>query len=177
MWFHFSSFEWISPFMTYRRTPNHDPNQYLLNNSITAGRPLFSCAQAALWMVQSVWLSVRPSLTPFSLCSHHCFIMKFSGVITMPKMMSMQKIKSEVRGQGHRDQTQFIRSRTVTPVRMHRWWWNHAQSLCFSRSSVKFQGHTGQKIAVYEPNWEFPDCNSSLNAPMALKWCTKLNIV
>ena len=38
----------------------------------------FSCDQAALWMVQSVCLSV----TPFSQCSHHCIIMKFSGVIT-----------------------------------------------------------------------------------------------
>ena len=48
---------------------------------------------------------------------------------------------------------------------------------CFSKSSVKFQGHTGQKITIFDPNLEFPDCNSSLNSPMALKWCTKLNIV
>ena len=43
---------------------------------------IFSCDQAALWMVQSVHPSVRPSVTPFWLCSHHCIIMKFSGVIT-----------------------------------------------------------------------------------------------
>ena len=63
---------------------------------------IFSCDQAALWMVRSVrlavclsvylavclsvCLSVRPSfclsVTPFWLCSHHRIIMKFSGVIT-----------------------------------------------------------------------------------------------
>ena len=42
-------------------------------------------------------------------------------------------------------------------------------SYCFSMSSVKFQGHTRQKIADFDPNWAFPDCNSSLNSPMALK--------
>ena len=47
---------------------------------------------------------------------------------------------------------------------------------CFSRSSVKFQGHTGQKIADFDPNRAFLDCNSSLNSPMALKWCTKLDV-
>ena len=29
---------------------------------------------------------------------------------------------------------------------------------CFSRSSIKFQGHTGQNITDFDPNWEFPDC-------------------
>ena len=33
-------------------------------------------------MVFSVRLSVRPSVTPFWLCSHHRIIMQFSGVIT-----------------------------------------------------------------------------------------------
>ena len=45
---------------------------------------------------------------------------------------------------------------------------------CFSRSSVKFQGHTALKIVQFDPNWAFPDCNSSLNSPMAMKCCTKL---
>ena len=42
----------------------------------------FSCDQAALWMVFSVRPSYRPSVTPFSLCSHHHIIRKFSGIIT-----------------------------------------------------------------------------------------------
>ena len=45
---------------------------------------------------------------------------------------------------------------------------------CFSRSSVKFQGHTALKIVEFDPNWAFPDSNSSLNSPMAMKCCTKL---
>ena len=39
----------------------------------------------------------------------------------------------------------------------------------FSRSSIKIQGHTGDKIADFEPNWVFPDCNSSLNSPMVFE--------
>ena len=45
---------------------------------------------------------------------------------------------------------------------------------CFSRSSVKFQGHTALKIIEFDPKWAFPDCNSSLKSPMAMKCCTKL---
>ena len=77
------------------------------------------------------------------------------------------------------------RFRTVSPAWIHWWLWNNAQSLkqqkevsySFSRSSVKSQGHTGQKIADFDPNWVFPDCNSSLIAPMDLKWCTKLDVL
>ena len=45
---------------------------------------------------------------------------------------------------------------------------------CFSRSYIKFQGHTALKIVDFDPNWAFPDCNSSLNSPMAMKCCTQL---
>ena len=47
---------------------------------------------------------------------------------------------------------------------------------CFSRSYVKLQGHTALKIVEFDPNWAFPDCNSSLKSPMATKWCTKLEV-
>ena len=54
--------------------------------------------------------------------------------------------------------------------------WSNIEEVpyCFSRSSVKFQGHTWQKITDFDQNWVFPDCNSSLNSLMAMKWCTKL---
>ena len=77
----------------------------------------------------SVRLSVRLSVTPFSPCSHHRIIMKFSGVITM--------VKSDVhaKGQGQRSKvkvtevnTQLSRFRTLTPVWIHIWQWNHAHS-------------------------------------------------
>ena len=45
---------------------------------------------------------------------------------------------------------------------------------CFSRSYVKLQGHTAKKIVDFDPAWAFPGCNSSLNSPMAMKCCTKL---
>ena len=47
---------------------------------------------------------------------------------------------------------------------------------CFSRSSVKFQGHTALKIVEFDLDWAFPDCNSSLNSPIATKWCKKLKV-
>ena len=54
--------------------------------------------------------------------------------------------------------------------------WNSKEEMPyrFPRSSVKFQGHTALKIVEFDPNWEFPECNSSLNSPMAMKCCTKL---
>ena len=58
---------------------------------------------------------------------------------------------------------------------MHRAWSSIVEvPYCFSRSYVKFQGHTAVKIVEFDPNWAFPDCNSSLNSPMAMKCCTKL---
>ena len=138
-----------------------------------------------LWVCSYWKTSVSLSVTPFSPCSHHRIIMKFTGVITM--------VKSDVhaKGQGQRSKvkvtevnTQLSRFRTLTPVWIHIWQWSHAHSwkqhrrgaYCFSRSSVKFQGHTALKIVEFDPNWAFPDCNSSLKSPMATKWCTKLEV-
>ena len=45
---------------------------------------------------------------------------------------------------------------------------------CFARSSIECQGCTALKFFEFDPNWPFPDCNSSLNSPMAMKYCTKL---
>ena len=47
----------------------------------------------------------------------------------------------------------------------------------FSRSSLKFQGHTDRKkIVTFDPDCAFPDCYSSFNSPVATKWPTKLEI-
>ena len=60
---------------------------------------------------------------------------------------------------------------------MHKAWISLEElPYCFSRSFVKFQGHTALKIVKFDPNWAFPDCNSSLKSPMATKWCTKLEV-
>ena len=58
---------------------------------------------------------------------------------------------------------------------MHKAWSSIEEvPYCLSRSSVKFQGHTALKTVEFDPNLAFPDCNSSLNSPMAMKCCTKL---
>ena len=58
---------------------------------------------------------------------------------------------------------------------MHRAWSSIVEvPYCFSRSYVKFQGRTALKFVEFDPNWAFPDSNSSLNSPMAMKCCTKL---
>ena len=58
---------------------------------------------------------------------------------------------------------------------MHRAWSSIVEvPYCFSRWYVKLQGHTALKIVEFDPNWAFPDCNSSLNSPMSMKCCTKL---
>ena len=68
---------------------------------------IFSCDQAALWMVQSVRLSVCPSVCP-SVCLSHLFdyvpitlsSWNFQELLPVTKVTSMQKVK--VKGQGHR---------------------------------------------------------------------------
>ena len=143
----------------------------------------FTCDQAALRTFLSARPSVRPSVTPFSQCSPHRIIMKFSGVITNDRS------DVHAKSQGQRSKvkvtevkTQFSCFWTVIPVWIMILWWNDAQSLmllrkgalnCFSRSPVKFQGHTAKKIVDFDSKWAFPDCNSSLNSLMAMKWCTK----
>ena len=58
---------------------------------------------------------------------------------------------------------------------MHRAWSSIVEVPYFlSRSYVQFQGHTALKIVEFDPNWAFPDSNASLNSPMAMKCCTKL---
>ena len=78
--------------------------------------------------------SVHPSVTPFSLCSHHPIIMKWSRVITNDK----SDIHAKVKGQRSKVKvtevkTQLSHFRTVTPVWIHIWWWNDAQSLMLLR--------------------------------------------
>ena len=58
---------------------------------------------------------------------------------------------------------------------MHRPWSSIVEvPHCFSRSNVKFQGHTALKIVKFYRNWAFLDSNASLNSLMVMKCCTKL---
>ena len=85
----------------------------------------------------------------------------------------------------HRIFTHIWRFRTVTLVWIHRWLWNDAQSLkqyrrgalwCLKVINQISRSH-GTKIDNFDPNWAFPDCNFNLNSMMALKRCTKLDVV
>ena len=130
------------------------------------------------WSSPSVCLSVRLSVTPFWLSSHHHIVMKFSGVITNDKSDVHKK------GQGQRSKvkvtevnTKLNRFRSVTPVWIHIWWWNDAYSLMMlRRGALLFFKVIRLKNIEFDPDWAFPDCNSSLNSPMATKWCTKLEV-
>ena len=62
--------------------------------------------------------------------------------------------ESRVSGYSWRSQLEFTDGYEM----MHKAWSNiEGVPYCFSRSSVKFQGHTGEKIADFDPNWVFPD--------------------
>ena len=129
---------------------------------------LAATKQLSLWMIfMSFCPSVRPSVKPLWLCSHHRIIMKLSGVITRDQG------KVHAKGQGQRSKgkitevtTQLNRFRTVTPVWIHIWWWNNAYSLImlrkgallYSRSCVKFQGHASiftqiRRFRTVTPVW------------------------
>ena len=98
------------------------------------GKFLAATKQLYEWYFLSVCPSVCLSVTPFWLCSHHCIIMKFSGVITKDQG------NVHAKGQGQRSKvkvtevtTQLNRFRTVTPVWIHVWWWNDTYSLMLLR--------------------------------------------
>ena len=157
---------------------------------------LFSCDQAALRTLLSVCLSACPShrfhyvsITVSSwnfqelLLMRDVMSMKFSGVITNDRR------NVHAKGQGQRSKVkdtevkiQLSRFRTVSPVWIHIRWWNDAQSfmllrrgaLLFFKVIRQIPSSQGYKIE-FDPNWTFPDCNSSLNSPMTTNWCTKLD--
>ena len=146
---------------------------------------IFSCYQAGLWMVFSVHLSICPSVChAFSLCPSMYHHEIFSSYYQWPNWGPCKRSRSRSKVKVTDVKTQLNCFLTITPVWIDIWWWNDAQSLmmprwgpfCFSRSSIKFQGHTDKKNVDFDPNWAFPDCNSSLKSPMATKWCTKLEV-
>ena len=149
------------------------------------------------WYFLSVCPSVCPSVTPFLLCSHYRIIMKFSGVITRDQG------KVHAKGQGQRSKVKVTevttqlhgaKNRQIWPrlgvsglqlqfeftngyEMIHKAWSSiEKMPYCFWGSSVKFLGHTAKKIVDFDPNWAFPDCNSNLNSPKGMKWCTKLEV-
>ena len=110
---------------------------------------VFSCDQVALRTLLSACSSVCPS--HIWQCSCHLIILKFSGIITIDRR------DVHAKGQGQRSKIKvtevipFSRFRTVTDQfeftysnkMMHKaWCCSEEVPYSFSRSSVKFQGHT-----------------------------------
>ena len=134
---------------------------------------VFSWDQAALWMVQSVRPSVWHSFfTMFPSSYHHGIIISYSQG---QKWCPCKRSTAEIKGQGYRGQNKLSPNLGVsgtlqfeftdTYEMMHKAWIGiEAVPYYFSRSSVKFQGHTGRTIDDFDPNLAYPDCNSSFNS-------------
>ena len=126
----------------------------------------------------SVFLSVP--VTHFSLCSPHGIIMKFSGVITNDRSDVCAKFQGErSKVKATEVKTQVSRFETIIPVWFHIRWWNDV----LERYPIDFQGHLSnfkvtrlKKIVDFDPNWALPDCISTLNSKMAMKWCKKIEV-
>ena len=78
-----------------------------------------------------------------------------------------------------------MRFRTVTPVWIDRWLWNDTLSLkqprsgalLFFRIICQISRSHRTKSVDFDPNLAFPDCDSSLNWPMAMKWSSKEQVL
>ena len=131
----YSSAEQLSNMSIIFRETNIEQSWQSLGstNGVLQYQDIFSCDQAALWMVQSVRLSVCLSvchtfLTMFPLSYHHeIFRSYYLWQKWCPCKRSRSKVKvTEVT-------TQLNSFQTVTPVWIHIWWWNDADSLMMLR--------------------------------------------
>ena len=114
--------------------------------------PFFSCDQAALRMVQSIRLSVCPSHL-FHYVSIIISSWNFHELLPLTEVMFMQKVEVRVqRSRSQRSKPNLAVSRLLLQFEfangdkmMHKAWCSIGElPHSLSRSSVKFQGHTGQ---------------------------------
>ena len=174
-----SRFRTVTPVWIQIRWWN-DAQSFML---LRRGALLFLAATKQLneWYFPSVCLSVCYTFLTMFPSSYH----QFSGVITNDRS------DVHAKSQGQRSKvkvtevnTQLSHFQTVTPVWIHIWWWNDAQSLMLLRRGAllffkvihQISRSEGSKNRRIWPKLAFPDCNSSLNSPMATKWCTKLEV-
>ena len=121
-------------------------------HDINGAIPSVATKQLCEWFSPSLHPSAHVSVTPFSLCFHHRIIMKL--LLPMTEVMFMQEVK--VRGQRSKVnitevKTQFSCFWTITPVWIHIWWWNDAQSLMFLK--IVFQGHLSNFKVTQLKKW------------------------
>ena len=93
----------------------------------------FSCDQAALWMV------VCPCVRPSACLSHlFAYVPIIASSLNLQELLPMTgDVNAEVKRSKVKItevNTQLSRFRIVTPVWIHIWWWNDAQSLTLLRT-------------------------------------------
>ena len=133
--------------------------------------------------------SVRPSV-----CLSHLF--HYVPIIVSSwnfhRVITNDQGKVHAKGQGHRSKVKVTEVttpincfRTVTPVWIHKWWWNHAYNLMLLRRGALLffkvirqvsRSHASKNRRIWPKLAVSGLCNSSLNSPMATKWCTKLEV-
>ena len=138
--------------------------------------------------------SVRPSVCPsvrLSVCLSVCHTFwqrscrcNFRKGLPLKKWCPCKRSRSEVKCQRHRSQKPiypFPNSNSSLNSHMAMEWCTELD-VALERCPIIFQGHpsifkvTGDKNANFDPNWAFPDGNSSFNSLMATKWYTKLEV-
>ena len=146
--------------------------------------------------MQFVWQVIKCSLTSTSVGSNNTFYplpMEFEGGKGKP-MSSISHISckncfsgSSIKFQGHTSKKidnfcpnwAFRYCNFSFNSQMATKWCTKPEA-AKTRCLILFQGHSSisrsqrQKIDDFDPNWVFPDCNSSSNSQMVIKWCTKL---
>ena len=145
------------------------------------------------WFSPSLPLSVRPSV-----CLSVCLSVRLSHLfhyvpitvsswnshelLPMTKVRSMQKVKVRGRRSGSQVKNQLSCFQTVTPVWIHIWQWDDAQSLMLLRRGallffkVIFQisrSH-GTTNRQFSPELSLSGLQLQFDSLMAMKWCTKL---
>ena len=119
----------------------------------------FSCDQAA----ESFSPSVRLTVTPFSLCSHQCIIMKLSGVITIDRRYA----KDQSQRSGSQRSKQFLsptwqfQDRNPSFNSQMATKWCTKLEVVLNRSPVVFRDHLSNFKATWAAKIEDFDPNSA----------------
>ena len=134
---------------------------------------------------KQLYLTMNGSVRPFvRLSVRHIFFHYVPIIISSRNFHELLPLTGVTKVKVTEVKTQLSRFQAVTPVWIDTWQWNDAQSLVLHRrGSLLFfkvihqisRSH-GQKVADFDPNLVFPDCNSSLDRPTSTKRCTKLEV-
>ena len=133
---------------------------------------------ATMQLNERSFQSICPSICLSHLCDNVSDIVSwnFQEWLLLAKVRGLQKVRGQARdptwlfpyGNSSLNSPMATKFCTKLELALKRCY------IIFSRSSVKFQGHTGQKSC--DLNLAMPDRNFSLNSQMVMQWCTKLEL-